>query len=350
MKLRVVAGSETVASADLAAIGELDAAVVRRLCGRAGPAAVGIRVVHGGERYTAPTVIDGAVQAHLTELAGLAPLHQPLSLASITTIRALLPETPAVACFDTAFHTSMPPAATTYAIPLEWREKWALRRYGFHGLSFAHASRRAPVVGGMDPDRCRSVVCHLGSGASLCAVLDGRSVDTTMGFTPLDGLVMATRCGALDPGLLLWLQENGGLTEPEIAGALEHRSGLLALAGSADLREVFAGAHRGDERCALAVEVYVHRLVAGIATMTAALGGLDVLAFTGGVGENSVELRSRVAERLGFLGVALNPQKNARVDDDGDISADYAAARAVVVRAREDLVIADGVRSVLGLT
>lgn len=348
LKLRVVAGSETVASADLTTIGELDLAVVQRLCGAEGPAAVGIRVVHGGERYTAPTLIDPTVQAHLGELAGLAPLHQPLSLAAISISRELLPDTPAVACFDTAFHAGMPAAAAVYPIPAEWRQKWSLRRYGFHGLSFAYAAERAPALAGLGPRSCRSVLCHLGAGASLCAVQDGRSLDTTMGFTPLDGLVMATRCGALDPGLLLWLQENGGLSEPEIAGALEHRSGLLALAGSADLREVFARAHLGDERCILAVEVYVHRLVAGIATMTAALGGLDLLVFTGGVGENSVELRSRVAERLGFLGVALNPQKNADVDGDTDISADYAAARTVVVRAREDLVIARGVRAVLG--
>lgn len=350
LKLRVVAGTDTVASADLEGIGDLDADALHRLCGAAGPAGVGVRVVHGGERYTGPTLVDPIVAAHLGQLAGLAPLHQPLSLAAIAAICELLPDSPVVACFDTAFHSAMPAEATVYPIPSEWREKWALRRYGFHGLSFAHAARRAPAVAGMSPDHCRSVLCHLGAGASLCAVRDGRSVDTTMGFTPLDGLVMATRCGALDPGLLLWLQENGGLSAPQIAGALEHRSGLVALAGTPDLREVFAGAADGDERCSLALEVYVHRLAAGIAAMTAALGGLDVLAFTGGVGENSAELRDRVAARLAFLGVALDPARNAPARDDADISADGAVVRTVVVRAREDLVIAEGVRAVLGLT
>ncbi|WP_019875314.1 acetate/propionate family kinase [Sporichthya polymorpha] len=349
LKLRVLAGAEVVATADLNAIGDLDIDVLRGLVATGEIDAVGVRVVHGGERYVQPTVVDAQVEAGLAELTSLAPLHQPQSLAAIAIVRQLLPATPMVACFDTAFHATMPAAASVYPIPLEWREKWGLRRYGFHGLSFTYAAEQAPRVAGRSPAECRSVICHLGAGASLCAVRDGRSVDTTMGFTPLDGLVMATRCGALDPGLLLWLQENGHLTEREIAGALEHRSGLLALAGTADLREIFAGEAAGDERCRVAVEIYVHRLVGGIAAMAAALGGLDVLAFTAGVGENSADLRARVAERLAFLGVALDADRNADVRGDVDISAGDAAVRTVVVRAREDLVIADGVRAALGL-
>jgi acetate kinase len=349
LKLRVVTGSDAVVSADLGSLEDLDAEAISALCGTDGVDAVGVRVVHGGSRFTEPTVVDPAVQAELEDLVALAPLHQPLSLAALTAVRKLLPGTPVVACFDTAFHTAMPPAAAVYPIPIEWREKWGLRRYGFHGLSFSYAARRGPLVAGRDPDRCRAVLCHLGAGASLCAVRDGRSIDTTMGFTPLDGLVMATRCGALDPGLVLWLQESGGLSEAEIAGALEHRSGLLALAGFADLREVFAGVRRRDQRCRLALDVYVHTLISGIGAMVAALGGVEVLAFTGGIGENSAELRATVAEGLRFLGVEVDAHRNATARGDADISADGCSVRTVVVRAREDLIIAAGVRAALGL-
>ncbi|HVE25910.1 MAG TPA: acetate/propionate family kinase, partial [Sporichthya sp.] len=322
LKLRVLAGDDVVASDDLGSVADLDPAGLRALCEPEGVDAIGVRVVHGGERFTEPVVVDEAVLTELTQLGALAPLHQPRCLAAITAAVESMPGIPVVACFDTAFHAGMPPASTVYPIPAEWREKWALRRYGFHGLSFAYAAPQAARVAGRDPQDCRSVVCHLGAGASLCAVRDGRSVDTTMGFTPLDGLVMATRCGALDPGLLLWLQECGGMSEAELAGALEHRSGLLALAGSADLRDVFAAAARGEERSRVALDVYIHRLVAGVAAMAAALGGMDVLAFTGGVGENSVPLRREVAERLQFLGVWIDQERNETVRGDADISTD----------------------------
>ena len=219
----------------------------------------------------------------------------------------MLGDVPAVACFDTAFHATLPEAAHTYAIPLEWRTRWDVRRYGFHGLSHSYASRRAAELVDRPVRDLRTVVCHLGAGASLCAVAGGTSVDTTMGFTPLEGLVMATRSGSVDPGLVLWLQENAGLREHEIAETLEHRSGLLALGGSDDMRVLLARADGGDDRAALAVDVYVHRLVAGVAAMAASLGGLDVLAFTGGVGENAPAVRARAADRLGFLGVEVGP-------------------------------------------
>ncbi len=206
---------------------------------------VGHRIVHGGTAFSGPVRIDAGVVRRLEALTDLAPLHQPKSLAALAAVTAVLPDVPAVACFDTAFHATLPPAAFTYALPPEWRKRWELRRYGFHGLSHAYASRRAAEMLGRAPQGLRIVTCHLGAGASLAAVLDGRSVDTTMGFTPLDGLVMATRSGSVDPGLVLWLAEHAGMPPAELAATLERRSGLLGLAGTADMREIVAGAAAG---------------------------------------------------------------------------------------------------------
>ncbi len=240
----------------------------------------------------------------------------------------MLPDTPAVACFDTAFHATIPEAAATFALPAEWRTRWTLRRYGFHGLSHSYVSRRAAeLVGHPTPDApagLRVVTCHLGAGASLAAVHGGRSVDTTMGFTPLDGLVMATRSGSVDPGLVLWLEEHAHMPSRELAATLESRSGLAGLAGTGDMREVLARAAAGDQRAVLGRDVYLHRLRASIASMAAAMDGLDVLVFTGGVGENSPEVRSRTAAGLGFLGVAVDESRNAgrrRGGEDWEITA-----------------------------
>jgi len=242
----------------------------------------------------------------------------------------------------------MPAAATTYALPREWRTRWQLRRYGFHGLSHAYASRKAAELVGRNITELRIVTCHLGAGASLAAVHRGRSVDTTMGFTPLEGLVMATRSGNVDPGLVLWLEEHVGMPPAEIAATLEHRSGLLGLAGTADMRAVLDRAHGGDADAGLAVDVYSHRLRAGIAAMAAAMDGLDVLVFTGGVGENAPEIRERACAGLAFLDVGLDPAVNSATGD-AEIGATGARVRAVVVTAREDLQIAHEVRQVLGL-
>ena len=288
----------------------------------AAPDAVGHRIVHGGDRFREPVIIDSEVEAALQELTVLAPLHQPKSLAAIDAVGQALPDVPAVGCFDTAFHATLPPAAATYALPREWHERYGLRRYGFHGLSHAYASLAAG-------DARRVVTCHLGAGASLCAVLDGESVDTTMGFTPLEGLVMATRSGSVDPGLMLWLQQHEGLSVDDMADALEHKSGLLGLAGTADMRELLA---RDDDAARLAVNVYVHRLRAGIGAMAAALDGLDALVFTGGVGENSPRVRELACQGLSHLGIGP-PDERVHV---------------LVVRAREDLEIARQVRSLLG--
>ena len=322
-------------------------AVAAQLDALDGVDAVGHRVVHGGPKLSTAVLVDERVEAYLRSLVDLAPLHQPPALEGIDLARRLLPGVPAVACFDTAFHAGLPAAASTYAVPQAWRKRYSVRRYGFHGLSHAYASRRAAQLLAVEAERTRMVTCHLGAGASLAAVAGGKSVDTTMGFTPLEGLVMATRPGNVDPGLLLWLQRPGGLTEPELSDALEHRSGLVALAGTADMRAVLARAAGGDDDARLALDVYVHRLRAGVAAMTAAMDGIDALVFTGGVGENSHDVRAAAAAGLGFLGVALDPKLNTSATGDADIGAGSAAVRTLVVRAREDLEIARQAREVL---
>ena len=310
--------------------------------------AVGHRIVHGGSRFRSAVVVDENVRRTLGELVDLAPLHQPKSLAALDAVSAALPGVPAVACFDTAFHATLSDAAATYALPAGWNSRWQVRRYGFHGLSHAWIARQAPAVLGLPPGGPRIVSCHLGAGASLCAIAGGRSVDTTMGFTPLEGLVMATRSGSVDPGLVLWLLEKGDVSEDEMGYALEHESGLLGLSGTAAMQDVLARAAAGDARARLARDVYLHRLRAGIGSMAAALGGVDVLAFTGGVGENNAEIRADTDGGLAFLGVAVDPASNASGSGDFEISAHGAAARTVVIRAREDLEIASQVRSLLG--
>lgn len=352
LKLRVLDRDDAVvASADLPVAPDAgDARAVADTIRGLGPVdAVGHRVVHGGSQFVRAVILDVDVEAKLRGLTDLAPLHQPKSLAAIEAVRAVLPDVPAVACFDTAFHATMPAAATTYALPPDWRKRWDLRRFGFHGLSHAYATRRARELSGDVPERgWRLVTCHLGAGASLAAVLDGRSVDTTMGFTPLEGLVMATRSGNVDPGLVLWLAEHGGMQPAELAATLEHRSGLLGLAGTADMRTIIDRVADGEPDATRALDVYVHRLRAAIASMSASLGGIDTLVFTGGVGERAPVIRSRAADGLGFLGISLDATQNLDGADDREISAQGAAVRAFVLVAREDLQIAHEVRAVLG--
>ena len=363
LKLRVLGGpgadSDTVTGkADLPAVGDepgdADGTAIKAAVESFGPVdAVGHRIVHGGTRYTAPVLVTSEVRQRLESLTDLAPLHQPKSLAAMAAVSSVLPDTPAVACFDTAFHATIPEAAATFALPAEWRTRWPLRRFGFHGLSHSYVSRRAAeLVRVPSPDGLRVVTCHLGAGASLAAVQGGRSVDTTMGFTPLDGLVMATRSGSVDPGLVLWLEEHAHMPSQELATTLETRSGLVGLAGTGDMREVLSRAASGDARAVLGRDVYLHRLRGSIASMAAALDGLDVLVFTGGVGENSAEIRSRSAAGLGFLGVAVDESRNNPGNDPGrddwEISTPDAKTRTFVIAAREDKQIAAEVRSVLG--
>jgi acetate kinase len=310
---------------------------------------VGHRVVHGGPRFTSAVLVDAGVREALDGLNELAPLHNPPALAGIDAAAHLLTGVPQVACFDTGFHATLPPAATTYAVPGEWVTRWGIRRYGFHGLSCAWSTRRTAELLRRPVDGLRLVVCHLGAGASASAIGGGRSADTTMGFTPLEGLVMATRCGDLGPGALLFALDHG-LAVADATDALEHRSGLLGLSGgsSSDMRQLLTSRAEGDELAGLAILVYLHRLRAKIAGMMAATAGTDALIFTGGVGEGSGPIRAEACADLGWLGLALDQKANEAVyGTDVDISAPGASVRTLVIHAREDLQIAHECRHLL---
>jgi acetate kinase len=311
-------------------------------------AVVGHRVVHGGTAFSQAVRIDDSVVAAIGQLADLAPLHQPRALAGIAATQRALPDTPAVACFDTAFHAGMPAAAARYALPAAWTQRFGLRKFGFHGLSHGYAARRGAQILGRDATQLRVVTCHLGAGASLAAVQRGRSVDTTMGFTPLDGLVMATRSGSVDPGLIVWLLQHGRLGLSDVAAGLEQSAGLSGLSGqrSGDIRDVQRAAAAGDEAAGLAIEVYLHRLRREIAAMAAAMNGLDAIVFTGGIGEHNPAVRAAAAAGLEFLGIGLDANRN-QATADAVISAPAAAVSALVVTAREDIEIARQVREVL---
>jgi acetate kinase len=284
-------------------------------------AGAGHRVVHGGERFSDSVLVDDEVLDAIRSFSRLAPLHNPANLAGIEAVAQVRPGLPQVAVFDTAFHQTMPPAAYRYAVPQEWYTRHAVRRYGFHGTSYRFVSERAatllghPSAGhpsGHPPAALRLVVAHLGNGCSAAAISGGRSVDTTMGLTPMEGLVMGTRSGDVDPGLLGYLAEQTGRGAADLTDVLDTRSGLLGLSGTSnDMRTISEAAERGDERAGLALDVFVHRLAKAVAGLTASLGGLDALVFTAGIGENSVLVRSRVLARLGFLGLAEDPAANA---------------------------------------
>ncbi len=295
---------------------------------------VGHRVVHGGDRFVGPTLLDDDVLAEVVRLIELAPLHNAPAVDAIEAARAALPDVPHVAVFDTAFHRTLPEIARTYLLPTRYRER-GIRRYGFHGLSVEWAAARVPVP--------RLVVCHLGGGSSVTAVRDGRSVDTTMGFTPLEGVPMATRAGSLDPGSLLYLLHHGVSLE-ELDHALEHESGLTALAGTGDIEVIEAD---GSPPALLALDVYSYRVAQSVAAMATALGGLDALVFTAGVGEHSIGIRAAICRRLGFLGVTVDERRNSAVVGDTEISLSGASVRVYVIPSGEDVVIARAVRSLL---
>jgi acetate kinase len=350
LKLSVIDPDDTIAcTANLNYADRIPSRAITEFVRSAGPVeAVGHRIVHGGADFTGPALLDRQVHARIAALRPLAPLHQDRAIAGIDAVCALCPELPAVACFDTAFHRTLPIEASTYALPEAWRAKWGLRRYGFHGLSHAYASARACELSGLDPASARVVTCHLGAGASLAAVRGGVCVDTTMGFTPTEGLVMATRAGDLDPGMLVWLLRNG-IELSELERVLEHEAGLSALAGHrGDMRAIRADADAGDPRARTARAVFAYRVRTRIAAMAAATGGLDVLVFTGGVGEHDDAIRADTVAELGFLGVRLDPEANARARADAEIGAAGAQVRTVVVTAGEDVWIARETRRVTG--
>jgi acetate kinase len=300
--------------------------------------AVGHRVVHGGSRYTQSVLVTPEVKAAVAELAELAPLHNPAALEGIEAAEAALPGVPQVAVFDTAFQATIPPAARTYPLPHAWSDDWGLRRYGFHGLSHAYCAARAAEMLGR-PAVGRLVVCHLGNGCSASAVRDGRCVDHTMGFTPLEGLMMGTRSGSVDPGLLLYLLRRKGLTPEALDEALNHGSGLLGVSGvSSDMREVLAAAAAGNARARLALDVYAHRVRQAVGALTATLGGIDALAFTAGVGEHAAPVRAMSCAGLEALGLELDAAANASCRPDADVATAGSRGRILVIATREDLV------------
>jgi acetate kinase len=323
LKLSVVEGDESATKIDSLAAAPEDVTAVAH------------RVVHGGLRFLEPTLIDDAVELELAAVTELAPLHNTPALAAIREARRLFPDLPHIAVFDSAFHRTIPDEASTYALPSRLRE-WGIRRYGFHGLSVEWASEQVPAS--------RLVVCHLGGGCSVTAVRDGRSVDTTMGFTPLEGVPMATRAGSVDPGALVYLLRHY-LTLDGLDHALEHESGLAGLSGiTGDVRELERSA---EPAARFALGVFAYRVATAIGAMAVALGGLDVLVFTAGIGENSAFVRESVCVRLAFLGLELDPQANASARPDASISASGSAVRIVVLEAREDLVAARAARQLL---
>jgi acetate kinase len=351
LKLRVVDPSGEIAAAgDLPPPGDpVDLDAMREFLGTVKDIqAVGHRVVHGGREFLKPLLLDSAGIQRLGELRDLAPLHNGPALRLVEALRGLCPSVPHVACFDTAFHAGLPDAAALYAVPRDWSERFGLRRFGFHGLSHSWAARRAAELLGRPQEGLRLVSCHLGAGASLAAVSDGVSVDTTMGFTPNEGLVMATRSGSVDPGMVLWLIRHAGIAPDALEHGLEHDSGLRGLTGtSGGMREVIA-ASIADGRSRTALDVYLHRLRAGIAAMAAAMDGLDALVFTGGVGEHAPPVRAEACAGLAFIGVRADEAANA-ADERGDreITGAGALVRVLVVESREDLEIARAVRGVL---
>lgn len=310
---------------------------------RDGLEAVGHRVVHGGTSFSAPVVVDDDVLAEVERLAVLAPLHNPVNVAGIRAAREQFGDVPHVAVFDTAFHADLPEVARTYAVPQEWREQHQVRRYGFHGTSHAYVSRAAgrwlAEHRGVEPDRARVVVLHLGNGASACAVLGGRSIDTSMGLTPLAGLVMGTRSGDVDPALAGHLERVAGLDGEHVEEALNRSSGMLGLTGDSDMRDVQRRADAGDEAARLGLAVYAYRVRAYVGAYAVALDGLDALVFTAGIGENSPEVREQVVSGLGALGLHLDGRRNAAVDGDAPvtpISTDDSTAAALVVPTDEE--------------
>ncbi|MGH8774131.1 MAG: acetate/propionate family kinase [Jiangellaceae bacterium] len=304
-------------------------------------AAVGHRVVHGGDRFAQPTLIEDTVVEAIDELAALAPLHNPANLTGIKVARTALPGVPHVAVFDTAFHQTLPPHAYTYAVPAAWRSAHGVRRYGFHGTSVAYVSREAARLLGREPEACNLIVLHLGNGASATAVRGSHSVDTSMGLTPLEGLVMGSRSGDVDPAVVAHLRRTADLSAQDVDDQLNRESGLLALAGANDMREVHRRAGAGDGEARLALDVYCYRIRKYVGAYYAALGRVDAIVFTAGVGENDPVVRSRALARLEALGIEVDAARNAAPERGARmISPDGAAVAVLIVPTNEELEIA----------
>lgn len=301
---------------------------------------VGHRVVHGGQEYQQSTLISPDVKEAIARLSVFAPVHNPVNLEGIEAIENILGNVPQIAVFDTAFHAQLPPAAFVYPGPYEWLEN-GIRRYGFHGISHQYCARQAADILGRDLSDLRLISCHLGNGCSLAAIRGGLSVDTTMGFTPLEGLMMGSRSGSIDPGILIHLLKQSDFTAEKLDDLLNRNSGLKGISGvSSDMRQLVQAIAQGNQRAQLALDIYIHRLRAGIGAMLASLGGLDALIFTAGVGENSPVVRAAACEAFGFMGLKLDGEKNQQSPVDQDIAAVDSAVRVLVIHTQEDWEIA----------
>lgn len=304
--------------------------------------AVGHRVVHGGEKFASSVLIDDEVLKVLEENVHLAPLHNPPNIMGIKAIQKLLPNVPNVGVFDTAFHQSMPKKAYLYGLPYELYEKYRIRRYGFHGTSHRYVSKRAAEILGRDYYDFKVITCHLGNGASIAAIRHGRSIDTSMGFTPLEGLVMGTRCGDIDPAIVIYLQQNLGMSVEKVYDLLNKKSGMLGLTNnlSSDMRDIEDAAQAGNEIAQLALDIYIYRIAKYIGAYAAAMNGVDAIVFTAGVGENSPYVREKVCEYLGFLGVKIDKQLNDVKGVERIISTPDSRVAVLIVPTNEELVIA----------
>ncbi len=307
-------------------------------------AAVGHRVVHGGEKFVQPEIVDEDTLKGIDAMSALAPLHNPPNLTGIKACMRLMPGVPQVAVFDTAFHATMPNYAYTYALPYEYYTDMGIRRYGFHGTSHKFVTRQAQkmlVERGLDPATTKIITCHLGNGCSMAAVKGGKVVDTSMGMTPAEGLVMGTRSGDLDPAILLHMARVEKLSPDDVDNIINKKSGLLGVSGvTSDMRDVEAGAARGDARAALALAIFCYRIKKYIGSYAAAMGGLDAVVFTGGIGENSDNVRAITCQGLEFLGLELDAEKNASARTKMDLSVENARVRALLVPTNEELMIA----------
>lgn len=301
---------------------------------------VGHRVVHGGTEFEDSVFVTPEVKTAIRKMAVLAPEHNPANLEGIEAIERLAPDMPQVAVFDTAFHRSMPEEVVVYPLPYDWFEREGIRRYGFHGISHSYCARRAAQILGKDLSALRLITCHLGNGCSLAAIRGGRSIDTSMGFTPLEGVMMGSRSGSIDPGILFYMQREKGYTADQLNTTLNKASGLKGIAGSGDMRQILQKMRQGDARARLAFDMFTHRLRSSIGAMMASLGGLDVLVFTGGIGENAAEVRAAACKAFGFLGLQLDEQKNAQSPADEDVAAEDSRIRVLIVQTQEDWAIA----------
>ncbi len=303
--------------------------------------AVGHRVVHGGEKYSESVVIDDAVMESLEECVKLAPLHNPANIIGINACKSLMPNTPMVAVFDTAFHQTMPKTAYMYPLPYELYTKYGIRKYGFHGTSHKYVSAECAKLMGKDIKDVKIITCHLGNGASLAAIKDGHCVDTSMGFTPLEGIAMGTRCGNIDPAIVTFLMNEGKMTAKEVDNLMNKQSGVLGLSGvSSDFRDIEDAAKEGNERAILALNVYNYRVREMIGAYAAAMGGVDAVVFTAGLGENAIETRAEICKGLEFLGVEIDDAKNNVRGKSTEVSKDGAKVKVFVIPTNEELVIA----------